>query len=402
MKTESPHRHNRYSVTGRLLLDGRLVPGALVVDGDRIVEVRTDGVGELPGPRLDAEIVSPGLIDLQCNGGFGFEVGGDAGALGALAARLPSTGVTTFLPTVVSARAADYRAFAAALAAMELGEAGAPPRAQAAGLHLEGPLLAAARAGAHDRAAIAAADDTLDEVLDELLASRALRLMTLAPERPGALLRLRRLVDADVVVSLGHTDATYDEMLDGTDAGATLATHLFNAMSPFHHRAPGAVGAALIDERLTVGLIADGVHAHPAALNLVLRAKGAEGIVLVTDAVAAAGAPTGTYGLGGAPILSDGESARRPDGTLAGSTLTMDRAVRGMVALGGARPEQALTMATAVPAARLGFADRGRLAVGRRADLALWSEELKLLFTVIGGLSAFASDPLSPRERGEG
>jgi N-acetylglucosamine-6-phosphate deacetylase len=389
MKTESPHGHNRYSVTGQLLLDGRLVSGAVVVDGDRIVEVRTSGIGELPGPRLEAALLSPGLIDLQCNGGFGFEVGGEAEALRGLAARLPSTGVTTFLPTVVSAGAADYRAVAAALAAVEFGGAPAKPRAQAAGLHLEGPLLSASRAGAHDRAAIAAADDTLDDVLDELLASRALRLMTLAPERPGALARLRHLVEAGVVVSLGHTDATYDEMLDGTDAGATLATHLFNAMSPFHHRAPGAVGAALIDERLTVGLIADGVHAHPAALNLVLRAKGAERIVLVTDAVAAAGSPAGTYGLGAEPIISDGQSARRADGTLAGSTLTMDRAVRTMVALGGARPEEALTMATAVPAALLGFADRGRLAVGRRADLTLWSEDLELVSTVIGGAAAF-------------
>ena len=389
MKTESPHGHNRYSVTGRLLLDGRLAPGALVVEGERIVEVRTDGTGELPGPRLEAEIVSPGLIDLQCNGGFGFEVGGDAAALRGLATRLPSTGVTTFLPTLISARAADYRAAAAALAALDLGDVGAAPSAQAAGLHLEGPLLAASRAGAHDRAAIAAADETLDDVLEELLASRVLRLMTLAPERPGALARLRHLVEAGAVVSLGHTDATYDEMLDGTDAGATLATHLFNAMSPFHHRAPGAVGAALIDERLTVSLIADGVHAHPAALNLVLRAKGAERMVLVTDAVSAAGAPAGTYTLGGAPVISDGESARRADGALAGSTLTLDRAVGGMVAFGGARPEEALTMATAVPAALLGLADRGRITVGRRADLALWTEDLQLVSTLIGGVVAF-------------
>jgi N-acetylglucosamine-6-phosphate deacetylase len=389
MKTESPQGHNRYSVTGRLLLDGRLVPGAVVVEGDRIVEVRTDGAGELPGPRLEAAIVSPGLIDLQCNGGFGFEVGGDPQALRALAARLPSTGVTTFLPTVVSGGTPHYRAVMAALAAVDFGQAGGARAAQAAGPHLEGPLLSPARAGAHDRAAIAAGDATLDDVLEELLASRALRLMTLAPERPGALARLRSLVEAGVVVSLGHTDATYDEMLDGTDAGATLATHLFSAMSPFHHRAPGAVGAVLIDERLTVGLIADGVHTHPAALNLVLRTKGAEGIVLVTDAVAAAGAPAGTYNLGGAAIISDGESARLPEGTLAGSTLTMDRAVRGMVALGGARPEQALTMATAIPAARLAFADRGRLAVGRRADLALWTEGLELVSTLIGGVVAF-------------
>jgi N-acetylglucosamine-6-phosphate deacetylase len=167
-------------------------------------------------------------------------------------------------------------------------------------------------------------------------------------------------------------------------------------MSPFHHRAPGAVGAALIDERLTVTVIADGVHTHPAALNLVLRAKGAQGIVLVTDAVAAAGAAAGSYSLGGIPIISDGESARLGDGTLAGSTLTMDRAVGTMVALGGARPEEALTMATAVPATCLGLADRGRLTVGRRADLALWSEELKVISTVIAGVVR------SPPPSGEG
>src|SRR4051794_24249327 len=127
MKKESPQGHNRYSITGLLLLDGRLVPGALVVDGDRIVEVRTSGVGELPGPRLEAALVSPGLIDLQCNGGFGFEVGGDAGALRGLAARLPSTGGTTFLPTVGSARAADYPALAPPLAAGGVRVATPPP-----------------------------------------------------------------------------------------------------------------------------------------------------------------------------------------------------------------------------------------------------------------------------------
>src|SRR6185312_13067100 len=146
MKTESPHGHNRFSVTGRLLTGGRLVPGALVVEGERIVEVRTDGAGELPAPRLDAAIVSPGLVDLQCNGAFGLEVGGDPGALGELARRLPATGVTTFLPAVVSSDAAAYRAAAAAWKA-----ARASGGAEMPGLHLEGPLLAPSRAGAHDR-----------------------------------------------------------------------------------------------------------------------------------------------------------------------------------------------------------------------------------------------------------
>lgn len=384
MKTESPRGHNRFAVTGRLLVDGRLVPGALVVEGERIVEVRTGAAGELPAPRLDAAIVSPGLIDLQCNGAFGFEVGGDAAALRALGARLPSTGVTSFLPSIVSAAPAHYRAVAIAFATARTGPGAAP-----LGLHLEGPLLSPIRAGAHAPPAIAAADATLDDVLDELCATGAVRLVTLAPERRGALVLIKRLVEAGVVVGLGHTDATFDQMIAGAAAGATLVTHLFSAMSPFHHRAPAAVGAALTDDRLTVTLIADGVHAHPAALNLALRAKGPAGIALVTDAVAAAGAPAGTYTLGGRTIVSDGESARLADGTLAGSTLTLDRAVRAMVALGGAQLEDALSMATAVPAARLGLADRGRLEVGRRADLVLWSADLQVASTVVGGSVVF-------------
>jgi N-acetylglucosamine-6-phosphate deacetylase len=160
-------------------------------------------------------------------------------------------------------------------------------------------------------------------------------------------------------------------------------------MSGLHHRAPGVVGAALTDDRVAVGLIADGVHVHPAVLALALRAKGPERIVLVTDAVAAAGAPPGDYQLGGLPVASDGESARRPDGTLAGSTLTLDRAVRTMARLGGARIEDALAMASTVPAARVGLTDRGTLAAGQRADLVLWSADLAVEATIVGGQLIF-------------
>jgi len=385
MKTESPVGHNRYAVVGRLLVGGELVPGALVVEGDRIVDVLTGATGTLPQRRIAADIVSPGLVDLQVNGGFGFEVGRDAAALRALAARLPSTGVTTFLPTLVSGRAADYRAAAAAFSS-----ARGAPGARMPGLHLEGPLLAPGRAGAHDRGPIADADLTLDAVLDELLAAGLVRLVTLAPERPGALERIRRLREAGVIVSLGHTDASFDQMIAGLDAGATLVTHLYSAMSPFHHRGPGAVGAALTDGRATVALIADGVHAHPAALNLALRAKGVDGIVLVTDATAAAGAPPGNYELAGIPVISDGASVRLADGTLAGSTLTLDRAVRVMVELGGARLEDALAMASTTPAAAMGLDDCGRLAPGLRADLALWSANLEITGAIVGGTVAQA------------
>jgi N-acetylglucosamine-6-phosphate deacetylase len=380
MKTESPQPHNRFSVAGRLLLDGQLAEGALIVDGGRIVEVRVGTPGELPTPRLDAAIVSPGLIDLQCNGAFGLEVGGDPAALAELARRLPSTGVTTFLPTVVSAAPAAYRAAVAAWGAANASGGAAMP-----GLHLEGPLLAPSRAGAHDRRAIEAADATLKNVLDELLAAGAVRLMTLAPERPGALDAITLLRAAGVAVSLGHTDATFADVLAGIEAGASLATHLYSAMSPFAHRAPGAVGAMLTDDRVVTMLIADGVHTHPAALTLALRAKGAQRIALVTDAIAAAGAPPGRYQLAGIEVISDGTSARLIDGTLAGSTLTLDAAVRNMVGLTGATPAEALAMASTVPADAIGLTDRGRLAAGQRADLVLWSSDLTVDTAIVSG-----------------
>ena len=386
--TETPAGHNREgsvsAVTGRLLVDGNLVRGALVLDGGRIAEVRLGDVGALPAARIDAELVSPGLVDLQVNGGFGLEVGGDASALRALAARLPSTGVTTFLPTAVSSGAADYRAVAAAFVSAR-GAAGA----RMPGLHLEGPLLAPARAGAHRPEAIGAAGATIDDVFEELLGGGVLRLMTIAPERPGALALVHRLREAGVVVSLGHTDATFEQTVAGIDAGATLATHVWNAMSPLRHREPGAVGAALADDRITAMLIADGIHVHPAVLHVALRSKGPERVALVTDAIAAAGAPPGRYALAGVEVISDGQSARLADGTLAGSTLTMDRAVRMMAGLAGARLEDALAMASTVPAAAIALPDTGRLAVGHLADLTLWSAAMEVTATIIGGEVAY-------------
>jgi N-acetylglucosamine-6-phosphate deacetylase len=374
-----------FSVRGRLLLEQGLTPGALIVEAGRIAEVRLGrpaDLGDLPAPSLEAEIVSPGLIDLQVNGAFGVEVGADPEALRVLSGRLPETGVTTFLPTLVSAGADDYRGAAAALEAAQ-----GTPGARMLGLHLEGPFLSASRAGAHPPSPIAAAAATVDAVLDDLIARRALALMTVAPERAGALALIRRLRAAGVAVSLGHTDATFDETLAGIEAGATLVTHLYNAMRGFHHRAPGAVGAALVDDRVGVALIADGVHVQPAALNLALRAKGARGIALVTDAVAAAGEPPGEFHLSGAPVFSDGRAVRLADGTLAGSALTLDRAVRFMVSHGGATVHEALIMATATPARILGprAAHLGQLAPGSPADLVLWDSSLQVEATFVAG-----------------
>src|SRR6266545_4624461 len=262
-----------FAVRGRLVLDRDIVPGAVVVRSGRIVDVIRGPAGDLPTPVHEAAIVSPGFIDLQVNGGFGVEIGDSAQAILHLAARLPATGVTAFLPTLVSSSAEVY------------------PR----------------RLGAHRASAVANAPPDL---FDPFLEHDILRLVTLAPEVEGGLARIRRLRTHQVVVGLGHTDASYEELVHGIDAGATMVTHLYNAMSGFNHRTPGTVGAALLDDRVVVGLIADGVHSHRASVRLALRAKGADRVALVTDAIAGAGMEPGAYSLHGQEVLVDETAAR--------------------------------------------------------------------------------------------
>lgn len=379
---EDSDNESRFAVTGDLAIAGSLVEGAVIVEDRRIVEVRRgSNAGSLPDTVFEAAIVSPGLIDLQVNGGFGKEVGVDDGAIAHLSRMLPSTGVTTFLPTLISSPATTYEALFAGLD-LERDTSGARP----AGLHLEGPFLAPARRGAHPLSAIEDADEAL---FAAILAQPGVALMTLAADRDGAGERIRRLVEAGIVVSVGHTDATFDEIVAAADAGATMATHLYNAMSPFGHREPGAIGAVLVEDRLTVGLIADGVHCHPAALDLAIRAKGLDRIALVSDMVSAAGMGPGTYSLGGRAITVDATSVRLADGTLAGSILTMDQAIRNLVDWGLLTPPAAIRLATEVPARILGLTDTGRIAVGAVADLTLFDQDLHVLRTITSGRTVY-------------
>jgi N-acetylglucosamine-6-phosphate deacetylase len=373
--------NRRFAVRGQLAIDGVLEAGAVVVEDDRINEVlRAPRAGALPSLIIDSAVVSPGLIDLQVNGGFGVEVGPDPGALSTLARRLPESGVTAYLPTLVSSSPATYRA---AFSAFEtFFAAGATSGARALGFHLEGPFLSPERKGAHPLSAIEQADRRL---FDESLGCAWLRLMTLSPERPDGLERIRRLRGRGILVSLGHTDATLEEFVAGVDAGAEMATHLYNAMSPFHHRAPGSVGGALSDDRVTVGLIADGIHSHPASLRLAVRAKGIERIALVTDIMAAAGMPAGRYALGGQSVVVDDQTARLEDGTLAGAAVFLDQAIRNMVRWTGVTPAEAISMATEVPKRLLCLADRGRIIAGSIADLVLFDENLEVVTTIVSG-----------------
>ena len=372
-----------FAIRGQLASGGRLEPGAIIIDQGIISGIeRHARDGDLPDRVIDAPIVSPGFVDLQVNGGFGVDVDDRVESFEVLAQRLPETGVTSYLPTQISALDATYPSV---YKAFELRRAARGARAL--GMHLEGPFLSPARKGAHPLEAIEAATD---ELFDAIADPRFVALMTLAPERAGAGERIRTLRDRGILVSLGHTDATVEQFTAGVDAGARMTTHLFNAMSPFGHRSPGVIGAALVEDRVTAGLIVDGVHSHPSAVQLAVRAKGADRIVLVTDMMAAAGMPPGTYALGGQAVTTDGVSARLPDGTLAGAILLMNEAIRNTIRWTGIGIAEVLRMATEVPARLLDRDDIGVLRIGARADIALIDAELNVLCTIVDGETVFA------------
>jgi N-acetylglucosamine-6-phosphate deacetylase len=341
-------------------------------------------------PLLDAAglLVVPGLVDLQCNGAVGVDISTEPERLWEVAAALPRWGVTAWLPTVVTGPP-EIRHRALATLRPRPGGTSAPG-AVPLGLHLEGPFLAPAQRGAHAAEHLRPPDPRV--VIDEGWTRDAgVALVTLAPELPGALDVVRTLVAAGVVVSAGHSSASAAQSTAAIDAGVSWVTHLFNAMGPFHHRDPGLAGVALTDDRVRVGVIADGVHLHPATVALAARALG-ERLCLVTDAAAAlgvaAGITAGTSGrvrLGEREAVADADSVRLADGTLAGSTQALDKAVRNLAAFAGVPLEAGIAAATAAPPAVLGLDDRGVIAPGAVADLVLLDPPGAVVATVVGG-----------------
>jgi len=312
-----------------------------------------------------------------------------------VAAELPRWGVTAWLPTVVTAPPATRaRALAALRSGPRRGPDGGRPFAVPLGLHFEGPFLAPERRGAHPVEHLRAPDPSL--VADEGWTRQSgVALVTLAPEQPRALDVVRDLVDAGVMVSAGHSSASAEEATAAIDAGVTAVTHLFNAMGPLHHRDPGLAGVALSDERVRVGAIADGLHLHPATVALAARALG-DRLCLVTDAVAALGMPAGRVPLGVLEAFATEDGVRLADGTLAGSDLSLDRAVRNLMAFAGVSLPAAVAAVTASPAALLGLDDRGVIRAGAAADLALLDAGGGVVATVVGGRIAFDRRTSSP------
>lgn len=360
-----------------------LVPGYLEVTDGTITAVRAGTPRHIRAIRFDGTLI-PGLIDLQVNGaGVDFLACREISDLHQATALLASGGVTSFLPTLISSPLPDLLAAIQRWRTFVDNDAGR----SVLGLHLEGPYLNPAYGGAHDPAALRAPDAAeCDALLN--VAPGLVRMMTLAPDLPHALELIPVIRAAGAVVALGHTAATAEQADAAFDAGASVVTHLFNAMRPVHHRDPGIVVAALRRRNVVVSLIADLIHLHPAIVALVVAAKGWQRTALISDAVAVQDAGSGEAALGNR-MVDVTDAPRLPDGTLAGSTLTLARAVANVVSV-GVPLRRAVSMASAVPATVLGLRDRGRLAPGTRADFAILDEAMQPRATFVRGAQVFS------------
>ena len=381
-------------VGGRCLTPSGLQAFTLAFEGDTITALSPfEPVAPAPheSPEdaavIDASglVVSPGLIDLQINGGYGHDLQDDPGVVWDLGRELPRSGVTSFLPTIISGPRSRTRSMLEALRARPAGYCGAEPL----GAHFEGPMLSTRHSGAHPSECLTGVGA---DVIDDWHRSAGVTMVTIAPELPGALDVIGELNRRGIVVAAGHSGAAADETRAAIDAGVSTVTHLFNAMAPLGHRSPNLVGTTLADPRLTATMIVDGVHIDPVAVAAAWNAKGPGGIALVTDAVAAMGQPPGAYRLSGTPTVFDGVSIRTADGVLAGSAVTMNRAVANLSEFTGCDRHQALAAATSIPAGIIGETRRGRLDPGSIADLVLLDDDYRVHATICGGRVAHLDD----------
>ncbi len=387
----------RTIITAKSLWNGseNLDQPLVEVEDGKILSIASRAAGEAPAAdevrRLDfpGATLAPAFFDVHFHGAAGHDVmEATPEALAAIGAMLARHGVGSFLATTVTAPLdATLRAVSGLAKLIEKPELIAAqekngPVARIAGIHLEGPFLSHAKKGVQPAESLLAPDIAVFDRIYEA-AEGHVRLMTLAPELPGAAELTAHAARRGVRVSLGHSNATTAEARAAVDAGAVSATHTFNAMRPLDHREPGILGVALTDDRLYAELICDGIHVDPAMARLWWRAKGEDRAILVTDAMSAAGMPDGEYQLGGFPVqVANGRAMAR--GVLAGSVLTLDRALSNFVAFTGAPLEKALRLLTANPAKMAGVS-AGSVAVGQAADLVAVDAAGKLVSSIVGG-----------------
>ncbi|MBR2696972.1 MAG: N-acetylglucosamine-6-phosphate deacetylase [Clostridia bacterium] len=373
-------------INGTLLLKNGPLTGKVLLFDDSIRALADDVPAGAKVIDAAGGYVSPGLIDVHCHGFMGWDAShGSLDELRRMSRRAAQTGVTAWLPTTMTL---DWPVLERCFAAIRRAQADSLSPdwrgAQVLGAHAEGPFISPKRKGAQAESAILRPDAAkLRPWVD------VIRLLTLAPELDGAADCIRDARQMGIAVSMGHTDATYEEAMAGIEAGITHATHTFNAMSPLNHREPGAVGAALNDDRVYCELICDTFHVHPALFRLMARQK-PDRLVLITDSIASAGLPDGPHDQMGATVIVDGIRCRFPDGTIAGSALTLDRAVRNFQKYTHLPLWQVVNMASLCPAMSIGVdARKGSLDPGKDADILITDPDFNVRATYARGTRVF-------------
>jgi N-acetylglucosamine-6-phosphate deacetylase len=357
----------------------------VVIQGSKIAAIGPRGKVDLPrGVReikSDGRTLVPGFVDVHIHGAGGHDVmEGSREALEIITATVAARGTTSLVATTVTASEKETRDSVAGIAHYILNTSQYPARelsAEVLGIHFEGPFISPARRGVHpEKWIVPPSTELLAQLLGE--ARGTAQILTLAPELPGALELISAARRAGLVVSLGHTDATFEQAQAAIEAGASHAAHVFNAMRPFSHRGTGVIGAVLTSPKVSAELIADGVHVDEAAMRMLVELKTPERVILVSDGISATGMPDGKYQLGMFEVKVSGGVARNAEGKLAGSTLTLDRALRNVVAL-GVPFSSALRMVTSNPARQIGLgARKGILSPGADADLVFLDDKLEV------------------------
>ncbi|MEC3757956.1 N-acetylglucosamine-6-phosphate deacetylase [Bacillus halotolerans] len=345
---------------------------------------------EIQGPK-DA-VLLPGMIDIHIHGGYGADtMDASFSALDAMSSRLPEEGTTSFLATTITQEHGQISQALVNARDWKSAEESSSLGAELIGIHLEGPFVSPKRAGAQPKEWIRPSDLALFKKWQQE-AGGLIKIVTLAPEEDQQFELIRYLKDESIIASMGHTDADSALLLEAFEAGASHMTHLYNAMSQFHHREPGVIGTALAHEGYVTELIADGIHSHPLAAKLAFLAKGSSKLILITDSMRAKGLKDGVYEFGGQSVTVKGKTALLPDGTLAGSILKMNEGARHMRAFTNCSWTDIANITSANAAKQLGIFDRkGSITEGKDADLVIVSSECEVLLTVCRGNIAFTS-----------
>ncbi len=364
----------------KAFIDGTFREGTDIVVKDGRIAAIGQGLAAEGEETLDlgGDLLLPGFVDVHIHAFMGQDTMSGEEAVRHMSRELKRFGVAAFLPTTMSASPEDTKAALKGIkAVMERPE---PDGAIVLGAHMEAPFLQESKAGAQLKEFfVLPNEDNWQRYAGGY--EDIVRLITMAPEKEGALDFIKRLSDSGIMVSIGHTNADAETVHAAAAHGAAHVTHTFNAQSPLNHRAPGVPGAAMVDERLKCEVISDGIHLHPDIVRLIQRCKGADGLVAITDAMEAAGMPDGKYQLGGQDVFVKEGAARLADGTLAGSTLTMIRAFQNLIRF-GATPEQAATMTTKTPALSIGNEEMGEIELGAPAIFARFTGDYEFVATI--------------------